>query len=111
MISHGMLLEPSSVEGTYIVQDTKESESKTENNLESKKDTEQELSEYDKINKPFPTKTKIVENTEQYAAFLGLFKIPRGSRSKRMSKRTILLISHRCFDTTNRANICREVHE
>jgi len=83
-----MFLEKSLIDGTYLVQDIKKSEINVE--AESKKSSEYELTEYDKINKPFLSKSKIVENTEQYAGFLGLFKIPRGSRAKRMSRRIFM---------------------
>eukprot|EP00826_Nyctotherus_ovalis_P063953 TRINITY_DN9375_c0_g4_i1.p1 TRINITY_DN9375_c0_g4~~TRINITY_DN9375_c0_g4_i1.p1 ORF type:complete len:155 (+),score=51.50 TRINITY_DN9375_c0_g4_i1:261-725(+) len=86
-----MLLERSFADATYLVQDLKESENIPETEVENKKASESELSEYDKINKPFLSKSKIVENTEQYAVFLGLFKIPRGSRAKRMSRRKFKL--------------------
>jgi hypothetical protein len=45
-------------------------------------------SEYDRINKPFRPKVKpIAENVDHYKTFLSQFKVQRGTRAKRMSKR------------------------
>ena len=89
LFANNMNLEITSIDGAYSVQEIKQPEAKVESSNEERKSSE--YSEYDKINKPFLSKSKIVENTEQYATFLSLFKIPRGSRAKRMSRRKIVL--------------------
>lgn len=102
-----MRLESGAAEGTFVVLPNSnspkpfgESEQQQESPAYSpdekreeqseKKPGEEGLTEYDKINKPFQAKTKpIAENVDRYATFLTQVKIPRGARSKRMSRRIL----------------------
>ena len=81
MVEHEMMLEESQIKGTYNVCDLK---IKGSSSIRKQKMSEDEHLECDK---PFAQKYKMMENENQYIEFLGFFKIPKGSKPKRMSRR------------------------